>query len=383
MTKRKRKDGITELSNGKFNATVWMVDEREKRVKKEKTFGTKTLAKEWRNSFKTDLLRGEIGITTARVTVKQATEKYIEHYEEYYKSKYSGFALKLDVRMSPIRNALSGFCDVVGESKRIIKLSREDIEAWKKHRKAEGVTNQTVNYSLQHVRKCLNMAKVFYAELKKWSPPPIENLPQSKRRRKRILSLSEEAAIYTELQKADPEMADYFLILIDTGLRQIDAARLKPSQVFFQHPLFQFGIIELSTAKTEAPIVIPLTQAIREILYRRIQDESIFTFANHSFGAIRAHVTYYVREAAKRANIPYGREIANGFYIHDLRRTAINRMLSRTNYDYASVSLITGVSVKVLLEHYARPDEAQMMRAMTRNVGVEDSLILSPDEGGN
>lgn len=374
MTKRKRKDGITELSNGKFNVVVWYKNDSGDPAKKEKTFPTKSLAREWRNSFKTDLLRGEIGITTAKITLRQIVDRYLDYYENYYQSKYDVDSLRLDSRMAPIRATMSRMMEIAGESKRVIKIDHAIIESWKRLRKSEGVGNSTINDGLKHIRRCFDMARVFYVELRRWQPPKIDNLPESKKRRKRILSLSEEAAVYTELLKTAPEVADLFLLLIDTGLRLMDAVKLKPISIRFDFPPYPFGAIELATAKTEETIVIPLTQAVSQMLQRRISGDYIFSFAKGHPQTIKYNLTYRISKAAKAADIPYGRNVANGFYIHDLRRTAINRMLKRTSYDYKSVSRITGVSVKLLIEHYAREDEQQMLRAVMR--GVENPLIL-------
>ena len=68
--KKKRTGGILELPDGRFHVVVWAKDTRGKPKKIEKTLLKKSLARQWRDSFRTDVARGNLPHHRSGGTIK-------------------------------------------------------------------------------------------------------------------------------------------------------------------------------------------------------------------------------------------------------------------------------------------------------------------------
>lgn len=372
---RKRKDGILELPGGKFHAVIWTVTADNRRVKKEKTCRSLTLARQWRSSFKTDILRAEMRIGEPRITIEELARKWLRNREKWIRDKWpNDQETWIRRRMSVYKHSLDVFIEIVKPTKPVTRINKSDFDKYIEFRQKEENKNNTINRSLTAIKQCLKAAPSLYPlELKGWRAPEIIPLPESKRCRERVLSYDEEARIHNELLKISQEAADFFIVAIETALRLRENASLRRANIFLTHDQFtMYGAIVALATKTDKPKTIPMTPLVREIMVRRLAEErkgSIY-FRKDTRSTLRGainHVEYALRQASKNAGIAYGRDNIGGWTIHDLRRTAINRMLIRTNFDYVTVSKVAGVSIEVLLNSYARTDTARMQRAVERS----------------
>jgi integrase len=373
---RKRKDGILELPNGKFHAVVWTVTADDRRVKKEKSCPSLTLARQWRNSFKTDILRAEMRIGQPRITIEELVKKWLKDREKWIRDKWpDDKETWIRRRMSIYQHSLEVFMEIVKPTRPVTQIKKKDIERYIEFRQKEENKNNTINRSLTAIKQCFKAAaSLFPLELKGWELPRVDLLPESKRCRQRILSYDEEARIHDELLKISQDAADFFIVAIETALRLRENAGLKRANIFLEHDQFtKHGAIVVLATKTDKPKTIPMTALVREIMIRRLAepDRGQFIYLKKDSrstlrGALN-HIEYAIHQAAKNAGVLFGRDTANGWTIHDLRRTAINRMLIRTNFDYVTVSKVAGVSIEVLLNSYARTDAERMQRAVERS----------------
>jgi integrase len=374
MKQRKRKDGILELKNGKFQATVWYVDERGNRVKKEKSFISKKAARSWRDSFKTDIIRGAAGITSSQVTVEELFAKASARRESRLRTKWPDDTdQQIRNRLSHDRVTADHFKRVTGPTKKVVRITAADIEKYIDLRRGEKIRPRTINVELILIKNIFKLAPLIFRDLANWRPPSVVLLADSHRGRDRTLSYDEEAKIYTALEGKYQDIADFFLIAIDTAMRAQEILKLTPLNIHFEHVRFgKVGAIEVVATKVDKSKTIPMTPAVRDIMLRRCAqtepDGFIFPFDNIRRVSAQYRIIRTMQSISKHLSIPYGRFTKGGWIIHDLRRTAINRMLGRTHYDYSTVSRIAGLSIEIMLKFYPRSDDDQMLTAVMRSV---------------
>jgi integrase len=171
-------------------------------------------------------------------------------------------------------------------------------------RKAEGVSNATVNRTLEVVRAVLRKAAYEWEWIDK--APRLRMLPEPKRRI-RWITREEAARLLAELPKHLRAVAEFSL---ETGLRKSNVTGLEWSQVDLSR---RCAWIHPDQAKARRAIAVPLSKRAVEVLreqkgkHRKV----VFTYAKRP---IRQVNTKAWRAALKRAAI-------EDFRWHDLRHT--------------------------------------------------------------
>ena len=82
------------------------------------------------------------------------------------------------------------------------------------------------------------------------------------------------------------------------------------------------------------------------------------------------------RSACTEAEIPHGRDKANGLTLHDIRRTVKTSVLN-AGVDKAHRGIILGHSLKGIDVHYIAPTEETLQQAMDRyTIWLDEKLNL-------
>src|SRR6185295_9594137 len=122
------------------------------------------------------------------------------------------------------------------------------------------------------------------------------------------------------------EAADAVRLLRNTGGRLNEVLRLKWTQVNLPSK-----IVTLYASKTERERTVPISSAVVDLLEARKADgvtSDLHVFARAATNEFDRQVSRACRQAAKQAQISYGRFNGDGFTLHSLRHTYITHLLA-------------------------------------------------------
>lgn len=163
---------------------------------------------------------------------------------------------------------------------------------------------------------------------------PVKRLSQTRawyrlKRRQNVIKPHELAAWYKAVNNLTNEtLRDYLLLLLFTGLRRQEAAKLKWSEVDLKAKTLVIG-----DTKNHDPHTLPLSNYLDELLTRRQQQTSSdYVFAGTGAGG-------YIVEPRKQM-VRVTQESGVAFTIHDLRRTFITVAESLDISSYAVKRLV-------------------------------------------
>ncbi|BBP46279.1 integrase [Thiosulfatimonas sediminis] len=198
------------------------------------------------------------------------------------------------------------FSEVVGNPF-IDQIDRKMINEFILKRQDDGVSNTTINRTLQKLRSLLNKAKreweVIDGEL-----PFIKMFTESGNTRVRWLTRNQVKRLAHRLPE---HLADMMLFSVETGLRESNVTRLRWDQIHFSEKVI---VVEGDDVlKSDNPFMVPLTEKALEILKRNRGNhpDRVFTFRGNP---VKKASTKAFREAVDSCGI-------RDFRWHDLRHT--------------------------------------------------------------
>ena len=183
-------------------------------------------------------------------------------------------------------------------------IDRDRLDQIRESKKTEGVSNATVNRTLETVRAILRKAANEWEWIDK--APKFRMLPEPKRRI-RWITRDEADRLLSELPKHLKAMAEFSL---ETGLRKSNVTGLEWSQVDLGR---RCAWIHPDQAKARKAIAVPLSKQAIRILRNQIGKHTthVFSYAGKPIGQVN---TKSWKAALKRAGI-------TDFRWHDLRHT--------------------------------------------------------------
>ncbi len=235
-----------------------------------------------------------------KMTFRELAEKYINEYAKHYKKSWENSDKYYLVHLN----------DYFGNMQ-IERITREDVFRYQTKRKSEDGPS-SVNHEISLMRSIFNMAIDVWAhpENKKFplfsgrNPATMKNNSALKKlqenHRDRYMSKGE---LLKFLEAAEPDLADYALFAICTGLRKGEQRGLSAEKVNLQENLIKLAVSDTKTSKAR---FIPLCNIARNILQRRDCD--------FSKDIMRTNKKYPFGKALKGAKI-------ENFHWHDFRRT--------------------------------------------------------------
>lgn len=218
-----------------------------------------------------------------------------------------------------------------GEATPMHEVRSSDIDRWKNRLQSLGYSNQTILHSLGTLRRAHRLCRRLGHELAEVEFPSI-SLPKGKLR---YLSIDEEKRM---LEAIDPrrsvkglavfekrpeqvrqQMEDlhhFVVLLLDTGARYSEIARLEWSQVNFED-----RAIALWRPKVQNESVIYMTTRVAEMLEKRATARrSQFVFTNKKGNGPRGYAMRGIRKAFTRAGL-------TNCTVHTLRHTHATRLI--------------------------------------------------------
>jgi integrase len=189
----------------------------------------------------------------------------------------------------------------------VSKIDTPLIDVFKEFRESEGVKPATINRQLNILKRMLNLAKKRWQWIK--DVPHVEMEPKADNKRVRYLSFEE---YHKVLSACDEWIREIVMVAAWTGLRLSNLINLKGGQV----NLFNRTItIDEDNTKNGEPLVIPISEAVFEILKTRMKQNGLsdqFIFMRHNRPLYKLEVQRGFKKALVQA------EITN-FRWHDLR----------------------------------------------------------------
>jgi integrase len=184
------------------------------------------------------------------------------------------------------------------------EITKAKIDKIKVAKKSEGVSNSTVNRTLELLRSILNLAQQEWEWLD--STPSVRMLPEQSTRI-RWLTHEESVRLINELPEHLKAMARFTLA---TGLRESNVTGLQWSQLDMQR---RCAWVHADQAKGKKAIAVPLNEDALAVIRQQIgkHDTHVFTYEGNPVTRANNHAW---RKALVRAGV-------KDFRWHDLRHT--------------------------------------------------------------
>ena len=252
----------------------------------------------------------------------------------------------------------------------IDEIQSSDLEQLKREREDEGVTHATIRHIFNLIRgTCKHARRLGYQV-----PSPEYPILRPSKRRLRYLSPDDESRFLAELdptrsvkglapyqerheslRKAMWDAYDLAILLLDTGARYSEIARLEWKQVSLME-----RTINLWRPKVQNESVLFMTDRVYDVLNRRSQERTqcLHVFQNKK-GERRGYAGQSLRKALKRAGLL-------GFTIHTLRHTHATRLVQNGVSLYEVKEVLGHTDIKTTMR-YAHLDRSDVLRR-TRDV---------------
>lgn len=266
--------------------------------------------------------------------------EYSNTYIDYIKNIALKKSWKRDI--SSLNHLISFFGHL-----RLDKIKFNSLTTYQKSRLNSGVKPATVNRELSCLRHVLNIA-IKQEVLNGKNPVSDVKFLKENNKMERILSYEEEEIL---LNNSPQHLQPIIITALNTGMRKSEILLLKWENIDISNKLI---VIEASNSKNNRKRKIPLNSKMLEL----ISNQKYFT-GNSSNVFLNSRSKPYLSQnsirtafnnACKRSNI-------TGLRFHDLRHTAVTRMLEK-GANIVAVSNILGHSSLSITMRYVHPDSS-------------------------
>ena len=121
-------------------------------------------------------------------------------------------------------------------------------------------------------------------------------------------------------------------------------------------------MLEAKDTKNNKPRTIPICDELYEVLRiipETIHDKHVFLFRKKPV----TDIATVLKTACRKAQIPYGRKVKNGFTFHDLKHT-FNTNMRKAGVTESVIMEITGHSTREMFDRYNTIDKADLKKAI-------------------
>ena len=288
------------------------------------------------------------------ITFKDAAERY--------------FAFRKDSpSASGLKGTMNAVLKIIDGNIKLSELSTKHFYDFVEHRKSEGMKPRTIKHGVQFISAVMKQAKREGYNVADVEVPTIS----VKATRLRYLSLEEEQrllkeldpnritnSVPTQIQRNLQDNYDLVVILLDTGARYGEIAKLTWEQVNLET-----RTINLWRSKVSNESVIFMTKRVHAVLSRRFKNNSNkYLFTSNDGGARRNNNTA-IRKAYKRAGL-------NDCTIHTLRHTHATRLVQNglSIYEVRSVLGHTDIKTTMRYAHLESADVTEKARDVIEEI---------------
>lgn len=246
------------------------------------------------------------------------------------------------------------------------QLKPADLENYQARRKREGKSDQTVDQEIGAAKAMINKAfdnDLVGGDTLKAFKRVRKLLKRNANARKKILPLNQ----FNQLMKDLPLHTKWILATgFYTGMRSHEVLSLTWPQVSLKDRTIQ---LEAKDTKDKEPRSIPICDALYEILNgvpRALHDDHVFLYrgnAGKEPGRPVKNIRKSLANACKRAGIPYGRFIRDGFVFHNLRHS-FNTYMRKAGVSESVIMEITGHSTREMFDRYNTVDVEDRRQAV-------------------
>lgn len=262
-----------------------------------------------------------------------------------------------------VKLALNNFNKVFGEMK-VVNTKPIGLENYQCARTEQGLSPATIDMEIKiaqtAVTKAFDNDMIDGRALKAFRKVK-RKLKKGSNARKRILTSDEYLRL---IDNALPHLRPILITAYNTGMRAGELRLLKWSYIDRKE-----GFIRLpaKVTKEKRAKSIPINHHVARILdsiTHALLHDFVFTYRgrciSHKGGLKKSFAT-----SCRKANIPCGRKVENGFIFHDIRRTVKTNMLN-AGVDKVHRDVILGHSIEGMDVHYLAPSEDTLRDAMVR-----------------
>lgn len=359
---------ISKRYSPKHKRAMWGYDERfsdgagrKKRVRRYE-FETRKQAEEMVSALRRAEIEREYGLAPPlnRPTLEDLIEQRLPTLTE-------------KAERTRAKRVLHGWLALLKPQIRVDEIDTAQIRLYARKRERDGLIASSINRELNIIGATLRQAEEFFSELKQWKSPKIPRLKVSKSRRERIITNDEYKRLVDHLRRPADEkdaknghnrnsayqgrlrVAQILEFAMMTAARHGEIVGLKWSDVDWER-----GKVLIFQKKTKEHKEVPLIPALVRLLNERKPAKSRFVFTGG--GNIYRRFYKILRKACNEIEIPYGRDLEDGFVLHSARHTVTTRLVE-AGLDYDTIGLITGHKAKELIAHYSHKHPASVARA--------------------
>lgn len=331
-----------------------------------RTFDTKSQARNWASEQESLIAakRYRDPRLADKVTISEALAKYREHGEVIEKKAAS----TLDRERYSKRHIENWF----GADMPLGKIDAMAVSQYQRDRLAAGGSNSSIRQELSMLSKMFELAR------REWQLPVLNPVADITRvppggGRERFLSEKEASLLIAEAKKSTNEkFYPYVLLLLHTGMRSGEAARLRPEALNLEKQT-----ILVRETKSGRPRSVPLTSTLTKML-KDIEpfDTGYFFLQKHHLKSpstmLRPGSVFrecwkrlVERLATQHKNKPEKYPSVPHFTVHDLRHTAGSHLLKQ-GVDIRIIADILGHSTLQMVLRYTHPDDDSKVESIER-----------------
>ena len=323
-------------------------------VQKSTKQGNPRVARQIEAAHRTALAKGEVGIAEKKVapTLKAfLDDRFIPWakatFEQASPKTWTGWY------RTQLTN-ISAYQPLV--SRKLDAITSEHVADYAAHLQTKGWKPTSVNSSLRVLRRALRLA----VEWGLAPSAPKVKLLRGEHHREHVVTPEEEAKY---LKAAGPLMNDVATVLIDTGMRPEENARLRWESVSWANG--QYGTLQVTHGKTAAARrMLPLSRRVRSILEIRWEGakrplEGWVWATKTASGHVEPST---MKKQHRKALLASG---VRPFVLYALRHTFLTR-LGATGCDAWTLARIAGHSSIAISARYVHPNHDAVMSVFAR-----------------
>lgn len=206
--------------------------------------------------------------------------------------------------------------DIMGRDIPVNDISFERIDAVIQHFKKNGASASTLNKINATISKALNLGVD-----KGWvnRKPKMEWIKTDNGRHRYIIPQEEELMVEVLEKRERFEARDFFMFLMDTGMRRGEAMNLRARDVHLDK-----GRLDILKTKNAVPRSVPMTNRVKAIVAARVNDKK--TLKNEKVFCLSEN---QIRTAWEDMRTDMELDDDKEFVLHCLRHSCASRLVQR------------------------------------------------------